>query len=139
MTTTARCGVCDRPVGAANTSLERLEVALCGRCYNRSVTIRVAAEAARRGAARVMVGVYTFYIRSLTSPETEYTVKRFRQSMTCTCPDFVHRGQVLMVPCKHVRLVRLFARAVGGFAQVPRGREVRFRLAEPGTNARRRS
>ena len=36
-----------------------------------------------------------------------YVVKRMRGRMTCTCPDFVHRGQVLNVPCKHVRIVRL--------------------------------
>jgi len=80
--------------------------------------------------------VYTFYVSSLSGSGDTYTVKRFRASMTCTCPDFVHRGQVLRVPCKHVRLVRLFARAVGGFASVPRGREVRFRLADPRHGAR---
>ena len=47
------------------------------------------------GGDRNPVRVYTYYVGSLQS-DAEYTVKRFRRSMTCTCPDFVHRGQVLL-------------------------------------------
>lgn len=120
----SRCGVCDKPTGNA---AGRVGVPVCSRCYGQPVTIRTARPAPN------LPHVYTFYVTSLSSPTTEWVVKRFRRQMTCDCPDFIHRGQVLQVPCKHVRLVRLLFRAAGSWAAIPPGTTLRFRLADPTT------
>jgi hypothetical protein len=70
----------------------------------------------------------TFYVASLTGGTDEYTVKRAHGRMTCTCPDYVHRGQVVGAPCKHVRVVQLLARAAGGVDQIRRGVTLTFRV-----------
>lgn len=73
--------------------------------------------------------VPTFYV---TSPggAGEYAVKRFRKAngpavaptvMTCNCPDYTHRGQVLGLPCKHIHLVQMLAKAAGGWAKLKAG------------------
>lgn len=121
-----RCGICDRAVADYATMPASLKgVPVCRRCHGRPVTIRTARPDPRLPA------VYTFYVGSLSGGGGEWTVKRFRRQMTCNCPDFLHRGQVLMVPCKHVRLVRLLARAAGSWTAVPPGTTLRFRLADP--------
>lgn len=125
-----RCGVCDRETANAPGAVG---VPLCRRCYGRPVTIRTARPAPNLPA------VYTFYVSSLSHPNQDpWVVKRFRRQMTCNCPDFLHRGQVLMLPCKHIRLVRLLARAAGGWTVIPHGATLRFRLSEP-ASARRAS
>jgi hypothetical protein len=106
-------------------------VALCSHCYGRHVTIRTAREE--------RLGARTFYVVSLTDTSKvppQYTVKLFGQRLvrsSCDCPDYTHRGQVLGVPCKHVRIVRLLCRAAGGASRVGKGITVRFRLADPAT------
>jgi hypothetical protein len=134
----AKCGVCDRATAPAVVPRGRL--LLCGRCAGLSVHIRTAREE--------RLGARTFYVDPLGTPSAlrlAYNVKRFARRMTCDCPDFTHRGQVLGVPCKHIRLVRLFIRAQGGISRVPMGADVRFRLAIPAgrqqstTSSQRRS
>jgi hypothetical protein len=125
---TASCSICDRPVGRTPREVRWPRVVVCARCYGRPVHIRTSADCGRRG-------VHTFYLDSLSvepagrPDDTGYVVKRFRQRMTCTCPDFTHRGQVLGVPCKHVRLVTLFAHSLRGWRHVPRDADIRFRLS----------
>lgn len=88
------------------------------------MTVTISTAAIERLKAR------TFYVSSLSQErrgriavcqKTMYVVKWMRQRVTCNCPDFIHRGQVLRRPCKHTRLVRRFAREAGGLRQIPRG------------------
>lgn len=118
-----KCAVCDRDTTA---TLGPLGVAVCTRCARTTQHVRTARPSPS------LPHVYTFYVRSMSDATIEYAVKRFRRQVTCTCPDFVHRGQVLQVPCKHVRLVRLLARAAGGWTKIPPGTSLRFRLSRPG-------
>lgn len=116
-----RCAVCERPT--IRDEAAGVEVGPC--CAGKRLAVRF-------GQANPdQPNVYTFYVRSFKEAGeggTEYIVKRFRRQMTCNCPDFTHRGQVLAVPCKHVRLVRLLARARGSLSQLPWGTTWRFRL-----------
>lgn len=102
-----------------------LNVAFCPRCARTVNHVRTARPTAG------LPNVYTFYVRSMSDSTIEYSVKRFRRQVTCTCPDFIHRGQVLQIPCKHVRLVRLLARAAGGWTRILPGISLRFRLSRP--------
>jgi hypothetical protein len=83
------------------------------------MTVTIATAAIERLPAR------TFYVSTLSPPTMDrrrrYVVKWMHQRVTCTCPDYVHRGQVLRRPCKHTRLVRQFAREAGGLKNIPRG------------------
>lgn len=129
---TCHCGVCDRTTGPLPASRRRLGVTVCPRCYNREVVIRTALDIRKTPFPyQQPIRVYTFYVSSLTRPKVEYTVKRFRRQVTCSCPDYIHRGQVLGIPCKHVRLIRLLVRAVGSWTSLPKGSTLRFRLADP--------
>jgi hypothetical protein len=126
------CAICDRRFVRETDKrpMGRL-LMLCHECFGRNVTIRTAREE--------RLGARTFYVVSLTDTSKvppEYTVKLFGQRLgrsSCDCPDYTHRGQVLGVPCKHVRIVRLLCRAAGGASRVGKGITVRFRLADPAT------
>lgn len=121
------CGLCARELGAAGVRTPL--TVLCRFCAGASVRVRTSA-AERVGPPKVR----TFYVSSfqqrarVSATASEYVVKRFGRRMTCTCPDFVHRAQVENVACKHVRLIRLLARAAGGVDHVPAGVTLRLRL-----------
>ncbi len=124
------CAVCARDV--APPSRHVAGQPLCSRCFDTTVVIRTA-QAERLGAR-------TFYVGSLTDPHKDpWTVKLVARRSHCTCPDFANRGFVLQRACKHVRLVRLLARASGGLRRVPHGITLRFRLVDPDTVRRRRT
>lgn len=119
-----RCGICDRETGPSPRGLARLGVAVCKRCFGRPVTVRTA-------TSETLPSVRTFYVTSISGRGEAYIVKRLgRTRITCTCPDFTHRGQVLGVPCKHIRIVRLLARAAGGWSKLPGGITIPFRLSD---------
>lgn len=93
-----------------------------------------------RTATTERQGVRTFYVAPLT-PKVgveDYVVKAFSRRMTCTCQDYVHRGQVEQHPCKHVNLVKLLAKAAGGMRHVPHGATLRFTLTDTVTVQQRR-
>lgn len=84
---------------------------------------------------RTVVSARTFYVSSLTHKGGEYTVKRFRKAngpaaapnvITCNCPDYTNRGQVLGLPCKHIHLVNILAATLGGWTKVPATFDVQF-------------
>lgn len=129
------CAVCARKTAAPPPRMAGQP--LCVRCFGRRVVIRT--------ATREDLGARTFYVQTFTGeldPKTgkvlEYTVKLIARRYHCTCPDFANRGVVLVQPCKHVRLVRLLARAAGGLRQVPAGATLHFRLADTATVRRER-
>jgi len=113
---TERCGICDAETGAAAPRMAGAPI--CRACVGCGVAIRSAAS--ERLLAR------TFFVRSLSGRVVKVIARRF----TCTCPDYVHRGQVVRQPCKHVRLLRLVARAAGGLRQIPRGAAIEFRVSD---------
>lgn len=85
-----------------------------------AATIRTAATGA----------VPTFYVSSSTG-HGDYIVKRFKRpngpnappmTVTCNCPDYNHRGQVLGLPCKHIHLVQMLAKVGGGWTKIKPGR-----------------
>lgn len=136
------CAVCDRPVRAVPIRVRGGRLLLCASCYGATVTIRTA-HSERYGAK-------TFYVSSFrqrlqteaghSAIESDYTVKLWEtKRATCTCPDHTHRGQILGVPCKHVRLVRLLVNVAGGASRVPMGATLSFTMADPKPITRRRS
>jgi hypothetical protein len=82
-------------------------------------------------AAIERLGARTFYVSSFERVESiiarTYVVKWMWRRVTCNCPDYIHRGQVLHRPCKHTRLIRRFAREAGGLRKVPKGVTVRVK------------
>lgn len=115
------CAICDKPLAPSpRRPVVFPNIHLCARCYGRKVIIR--------SAAVEHLNARTFYISSFETPANSYIVKQFKHRTTCTCPDFVNRGQVLGVPCKHIRLLRLLAHAVGGMRFIRRGVSTSFRL-----------
>ena len=87
-------------------------VAVCRPCSTMDV----------RTAKTDRLGARTFYVTSATGTDALYTVKVMGVKATCTCPNYVHVGQVLHQPCKHTRLVRWVGRAHGGIRMVPAGK-----------------
>lgn len=126
-----RCAVCARDV--APPARRMAGQPLCARCFDRPVVVRT--------ARAEHLGARTFYVGSLTTGDADrYTVKLMTgRRVHCTCPDYANRGVVLRALCKHVRLVKLLARAAGGLRHVPHGATLRFRLADPQTVRRRRT
>lgn len=133
-----RCAVCDaglsRPRDTDAPSFDarrrRAGMPVCRRCFAATVTIRTAAEE--------RLGARTFYVSSWDAAGPFYTVKVWnRHRAGCTCPDHTHRGQILGVPCKHIRLVRLLARAAGGWSRIGRGLTMTFSLAAGSPTSRK--
>lgn len=127
------CAICAHPFRVvSHAKLTKAgDVLLCHRCYGVQVVITT--------AAIERLGARTFYVSSFGGGADNYTVKRFRQQMTCNCPDYTHRAQVLGVPCKHVNVVKWLAKASGGYRALAHGVTFRFRLADlhPTKGARR--
>lgn len=130
-----RCALCGRETALPAMRQQRRGFPLCSRCHGRPARVRTAREE--------RLGSKTFYVDPL-APRAGglsagfYTVKLVGRRLTCTCPDFTHRGQVLRQPCKHCRLVRIVARAAGGIRRVPAGVDLRFTLSDPASVVRRR-
>lgn len=108
------CTLCRRPCVVRPTPrITRISLPVCVRCQRTTV----------RTAVQDRLGARTFYVHSFSPdpPPVPYVVKAMGRKITCTCPNYVHVGQVLAVPCKHTRLVRCLGRAYGGVYKVPAG------------------
>ena len=46
-----------------------------------------------------------YLVKSQTKPDTEYVTDL--RNMTCSCPDWTHRGSITGIPCKHLLAARL--------------------------------
>lgn len=101
-------------------------VLVCPVCYSAQVRVMT--------AMTERLGARTFYVDSFTEAGVAWVVKRFRSGgsarFTCNCPNYTHVGQVLGVPCKHVRLIKLLIRAAHGVTRIRYGVEILFRLDE---------
>jgi len=114
-----RCGICQRDIATAPPSEGTLGVPVCARCYGAQITIRIG----------LTPGI--FEVASFGDSKRRYVVTRERQQMVCDCPWFGFRDRPLALPCKHVTIVRLLAKAAGGWRQLQQrnaGLTIRFKV-----------
>lgn len=72
-----------------------------------------------------LTGVRTFYMSSFTGDGKVYTLKVIRRAgkrrMTCSCPDFYNRRQVVSRSCKHLTVLRSVIRLAHGVSNIAPG------------------